>query len=234
MEHEHVKEIVIVRHGQTLYNVVPRVGRFLASTPALIQVGGLPDHEVPLSDRGEEQARAVGKRVAHLAPFDVYFDSGYKRSCETLNLLLEAFPESERAASKRRSHLDLREGEPGYLFNMTVTEVNRHFPWYQEYEAVFGKFYATPPGGESIAHVCSRVHMFLVSLRRARAGKRVLIVTHGRVMLCFRYWLEKIPASEVSKLFEDTQIGNCDVLRYLYDEAQHRHTPVSPDTRFPS
>jgi broad specificity phosphatase PhoE len=217
----YAQEIVIVRHGETPYNVAPRVGRFLASTSAVIQAGGLPDHEVPLSKRGKEQACEVGKRLMKLGNFDTYFDSGYKRSCETLNLILESFPESERDPEKRRSHLDLREREPGYLFNMTVTEVNRYFPWYQEYEAIFGKFYATPPGGESIAHVCSRVHVFLTSLRHARSDKRVLIVTHGRVMLCFRYWLEKIPASEVAKLFDNTHIDNCDVLRYIYNEAQH-------------
>lgn len=93
---EHVQEIVIVRHGETPYNVVPRIGRFLASAPALIQVGGLPDHLVPLSEKGEQQARDVGRRLARLGNFDIYFDSGYKRSCETLNLILEAFPESER------------------------------------------------------------------------------------------------------------------------------------------
>jgi broad specificity phosphatase PhoE len=226
---DHVKEIVIVRHGETPYNVVPRVGRFLASAPALIKVGGLPDHLVPLSEKGAQQARDVGKRLAGLGNFDTYFDSGYRRSCETLDLILTAFPESERDPAKRRSHLDLREREPGYLFNMTVTEVNRYFPWYQEYEGVFGKLYATPPGGESIVHVCSRVHMFLISLRRARSGQKVLIVTHGRVMLCFRYWLEKIPASEVEKLFDNASIDNCDILRYVYDDSQHRHVRVTDE-----
>jgi len=222
----HVKEIILVRHGETSYNVAPRVNRFLASHSALQQAGDLPDHLVPLSKNGESQAMDVGKRLSKLGPFHVYFDSGYKRSMQTLDLILKSFPTSERDPKKRLSHLDLRERDPGYVFNMTVTDVNLFFPWYQEYAAMFGGFYATPPGGESIAHVCSRVHMFLISMRRARPDERVLIVAHARVMLCFRYWLERFSAHEVEKLFDAPSIENCAVLHYIYSKESRRYHKV--------
>lgn len=226
---DHVKELVIVRHGETPYNTADRAGRFLTSSLARIHAGGLPDHLVPLSDKGRDQAAEVGRRLATMEQFDVYFDSGYERSVETLNIILQALPASERAPAKRRSHLDLREREPGYTFNMTVTEVNRYFPWYQEYEATFGKFYSKPPGGESIAHVCSRVHMFLNSLRRARTGKRVLVVTHGRVMLCFRFWIERILPSKAESLFAGGDIKNCGVLWYVWNGEEGRFQAKSFD-----
>jgi broad specificity phosphatase PhoE len=226
---DHVKEIVLVRHGETIHNIAPRVGRFLKSPTLLGEEADSPDHRIALTPKGREQAKQVGPQLSKLAPFDAYFDSGYTRTVETLDLILEAFDERERDPRKRSSHLDLRERESGYTFNMSVTEVNTYFPWYQEYEATFGQFYATPPGGESIAHVCSRVHTYLSSIRRARAGQRLLIVTHGRVMLCFRYWLEKLAVEDVEGIIDrEESIPNCGVLRYFYNEDTRRYDKIEP------
>jgi broad specificity phosphatase PhoE len=215
---DHPREIVIVRHGETPYNIAKRTAdRYFESAEEVERAGNLSDHQVPLNDAGRKQAQAVGASLARLGEFDTYFDSGYRRSIETLDIILEAFSESERHPAKRRSHLDLREREPGYTFNMKDEDVKLYFPWYNEHRTKRGMFYTVPPGGESLAQVCSRVHMFLISLRRARAGEKVLISTHGRVMLCFRFWLEKWAASKTDELFCDKDFGNCEVLHYVYN-----------------
>ncbi len=227
---KHVKEIVLVRHGQTKHNIVPRVGRFLKSLAPLGEEADLPDHMIGLTPEGREQATQAGLELLKLEDFDVCFDSDYRRTIETLDIILDIFGNHGVEVGKRLSHLDLREREPGYLFNMTVTEVNRYFPWYQEYESTFGRFYATPPGGESISHVCSRIHMFLNSIRRARAGQRLLIVTHARVMFSFRFWLEKLSVSDVEMMFSDEQehIPNCGVLRYVYNNKTRQYDNIVP------
>lgn len=230
-EYSHVKEIVLVRHGQTTRNIVRNVGRFVAHAEELHKAGILPDHLVELTVVGKLQADTIGKilndSLENPQSFIAYYDSGYQRSKETLDYILRNFGLENDASGYRRSHLDLREREPGHPFNMTITQINRYFPWYQEYEKVMGKFYARPPGGESIADVCSRVHMFLNSLRRAKAGKRVFIVAHGRVMLAFRYWLEKMEVRDIEDYFkreekEEDKIGNCQVFIYKRDDTGTR------------
>jgi broad specificity phosphatase PhoE len=64
------------------------------------------------------------------------------------------------------------------------------FPWLQDYWGTFGPFFARPPGGESLAQVCECVYAFHQKLARTMAGRRVLVVTHGGTLWCFRYVLE--------------------------------------------
>jgi broad specificity phosphatase PhoE len=74
---------------------------------------------------------------------------------------------------------------------MTEAEAEAAFPWLEEYWRTFGGFMARPPGGESLADVVGRVHMFLDVLFRDRIGQKVLVVTHGGTIRCFRFALER-------------------------------------------
>ncbi len=143
----------------------------------------------------------------------MYFDSGYSRTIETLDRILAAFTLDPQAGGRRRSHLALRGRDPGYTFQMTITQVATYFPWYLEYEAAAGPFYARPPGGESVAEVCSRVQSFLRSLRRARKDQRVLVVAHGHILRAFRFWLERMSPADGDTLFA-SHVPNCAMLRY--------------------
>ena len=225
----HVKELIIVRHGETDRNIVRKIGHFPVRSDELHRTGFLPDYQIALNEVGRSQAICIGGALATVYPkskeCDVYFDSGYKRTRETLDLILNQWGITKQIEPKQHSHLDLREREAGYPFNMTITELNRNFPWYQEYADTVGRFYERPPGGESIADVCSRVHMFLNSLRSARPNQRVFIVTHSGVMLAFKYWLLKrsVP-DEAELLFDEETINNCCVMIY-----RHKHKPSATD-----
>lgn len=219
----HLHELILVRHGQTLHNALPKDGKFLAPVHGSDPRTFVADDQLPLTARGQQEARLVGQRLRHLAPFDFYYSSGYVRGLQTLDGLLSAFPPDQQQASKRRTHLFLRERDPGYTHWMTSAEVDRHFPWYRDYATRVGPFYAVPPGGQSIADICTQVHSFLRSLRRAKAGRRVLIVTHGRIMLAFRFWLARWPADQANVLFDPPHLHNCDALRYhSYNSTTHR------------
>lgn len=215
--HDHVEEIVLVRHGLTARNEGHRIGKFISSRVELAKVGVLPDHEVSLAERGKVQAKLIGKVLSRMRPdlreLHRFFDSGYLRTIQTLDRILRAFQLDTEAGGRRRHHLDLREREPGYPFNMTITEANQFFPWYPEYARIVGEFFERPPGGESIADVCSRVHMFLTSLRRAHSGRRVMVVAHGGVILAFKFWLEKRNVQEAEQLFKES-VDNCQALIY--------------------
>lgn len=217
---EHAREIILVRHGESERNVISKAGKFAATSKDLHAYGILPDHKVQLTADGRLQAQCLGLALRDAVPdaadCHVFFDSGYSRAADTLSIILDQLGVSaEEQRIRRRSHLDLRERDPGFTFNMTVTQVNMYFPWWEEYEKVVGGFYARYPGGESVADVCSRVHMFLNSIRRARRDERVFVVTHGRVMIAFRYWLEKWGAADADKLFQEGEYENCTTFRYL-------------------
>jgi broad specificity phosphatase PhoE len=229
-EDDHVSEIVLIRHGETQRNVIKRIAHSAATFPHLHTAGMKPDHLVELTELGVRQAKCIGKALhdelsEDCNTFDAYFDSGYMRTMQTLDAILEAIGMDKNAGGRRRSHLNLREREPGYTFNMTITDLNQAFPWYQEYAELTGYFYERPIGGESLAEMCGRVHTFLNSLRRARKGQRVLIVAHGHIMRAFEYWLNKHGSDRAEELFrpqdeKDRKIENCRVMVYVREGAQ--------------
>lgn len=222
IKHDHVDEIIIVRHGQTVRNTVERIGRSISNRDQLSNARIISDREVTLDAIGIKQARCMGKAL-NLVYQDcrdctTFFNSGYERTKQTLNLILGELGFQKDFESRIQEQIELREREPGYHFNMTATEINTYFPWYLEYAHTTGPFFERPPGGESIADVCSRVHMFLNSLRRAHARERVFVVAHGGVMLAFRFWLEKHVLSDAEKLFsKEERVNNCGILIYQRD-----------------
>lgn len=219
---KHVDEIVLVRHGETDRNTARRIGKFIATSEELHKMGILPDYLVPLNLRGRRQAACLGQIIKKRHPSclesNIFFDSGYLRTIETLDVILSTWGQESARNPVRESHLELREREGGYPFNMSVTELCRYFPWYLEYASIVGPFFERRPGGESIADVCLRVHMFLNSLRRKRKGQKVFIVTHGGVMLAFRFWLERWSLDKSDGLFtKGNESRNCNVLIYKRD-----------------
>jgi len=136
--------------------------------------------------------------------------------------MLEAYPADERARMIIRHHLFVRERDGGHTYDMTDAEAQAAFPWLQEYWTTFGSFFARPPGGESLAQVCERVYAFLQKLARTMAGKRVLVVTHGGTIWCFRYVLERWTYEEAERRFGTESNPNCSVTSYRYDDGSGR------------
>ncbi|MBN2537588.1 histidine phosphatase family protein [candidate division WOR-3 bacterium] len=219
----HPRNVILVRHGETDRNIVSRKNGILKSEEYRELVRGVPDHRVALTALGKRQAIAVGRHIIHtwgFSHFDAWYDSGYRRTVETLDLVLKCFPAKEQAGAHRRSRLEIRERTPGYIFEMVPDDVQTYFPWWAEHRRLFGSVYSRPPGGESIAEAWQRVHTFLTSLRRRWPGKDVLVVNHGRVMMGFKYWMEKRPASEVDAFFDyhKNRIRNGDTWWYRYSD----------------
>jgi broad specificity phosphatase PhoE len=116
-----------------------------------------------------------------------------------------------------REHLFLRERDAGYAFNFTTHEAKAAFPWLQEYWKLAGPFFARPPGGESLADVAMRVHLFLESAKQELVGKSVLIVTHNGTLRMLRFWLEGWTHEDVLERWEREPISNCAFLVYRAD-----------------
>jgi broad specificity phosphatase PhoE len=162
--------IILLRHAESLGNVDE-----LAYTRT-------PDHALPLTVRGEVQARSAGSAVRALLPEGpvAAYVSPYVRALRTFALLDVA---TERVVPEPR----LREQDWGNLQDPVEQELEKQ----RRHE--FGHFFYRLPHGESGADVDDRVASFLneLELRNAKDQSHpntVLVVSHGLTMrlLCRR------------------------------------------------
>ena len=149
-------KLVVVRHGQTDWNVEERYqGRL----------------DVPLNRVGVSQADALKRDLAGLR-FDMAYSSPLRRAVETARIIVGDVP---LIADER-----LTEIHHGEWQGKTRVDIQERWPdqwqkWITERESF------TPPGGESVALVRSRIEDFLATIR----GTTILCVSHGIVIQTF-------------------------------------------------
>jgi broad specificity phosphatase PhoE len=184
--------IKLVRHGESEANT----GRVLAH-----EVG---DHAVPLSARGWEQARDVGRRLGReFVDGALVYSSPYLRTRQTLTGIYEAcglvLPEQRRGLYEDPR---LREVEHGYEPSEAQEVLRKTHGW----------FYYRYRGGESPADCYDRTSSFLESMMRQierKTADRVLIVTHGLTIRCFVMRYLHLSVEEFDVLANP---ANCDVI----------------------
>ncbi|MET8762486.1 histidine phosphatase family protein [Lentzea sp. NPDC004782] len=162
--------IILLRHGQSLGNVDE------------LAYCRIPDHALPLTELGEQQARAAGATIRQLVgdgPVAAYV-SPYRRTRRTFDLL---DVDAELIVTEPR----VREQDWGNLQDPAEQEVLKH------QRHAFGHFFFRLPNGESGADVDDRVAAFLDGLevrlhKDERHPKTVLVVSHGLTirLLCRR------------------------------------------------
>jgi 2,3-bisphosphoglycerate-dependent phosphoglycerate mutase len=215
--------LVLVRHAESARNVAKKGNTFFLDDESRKAVQGVADHRVPITDEGRRQAVVTGQAIrADLGSFDYVYHSGYRRTQETAEHILAAYTAEERARMRVRHHLFLRERDAGWTYDMTTDEAEAAFPWLQGYWDTFGRFFARPPGGESLAEVAERVYLFLGMLFRDRPGQRILVVSHGGTLRVFRYLLERWTHDEFLERWESEPVPNCAVTVYGHDEGGQR------------
>lgn len=222
--------LTLVRHAESERNVARNGQRFFATSRERAAVAGTADHRTPLTARGRRQADVSGPRIwaAH-GPFDLAWHSGYARTRETLERLLDGAPPRPRARVRVAHHLFLRERDSGYTYDMTEREVRRAFPWLQAYWDTYGPVFGRPPGGESLADVAKRGYLFLNMVFREAAGKRVLVVSHGGTMWMLRMLLERWAWDEAEHHYRTGVIPQCSVMPYVFDRGAGRLVgPATP------
>lgn len=210
--------LVFVRHAESRRNEAKKGSVYFADDAARRVIRGIPDHETPLTDKGHWQARQTGRTLHEkFGHFDYVYHSGYARTVQTAEAILEAYSPAERALMKVRLDLFIRERDPGHAYDMTETEVLKKYPDLAEYWRTFGGFFARPPGGESLADVTNRTYTFLNKLFRDRAGQNIMIVTHGGTLKCFRFLLEHWDYERALKWPPGEGPHNCGVTTYEFN-----------------
>jgi broad specificity phosphatase PhoE len=207
----HPVQLWLVRHAQSAGNV--------ANDAALAE--GLHeldlatrDMDVPLSELGEQQARALSTWLQSLdEPPDVVWCSPYQRALDTARLALDAAGIEAPTVCDER----LREREFGVLDRLTKAGIEARFPDQAAARAFLGKFFHRPPGGESWADVAFRVRSVLTDLRLDHAGQRVMLVAHQAVITVTRYVLEDMTEAEVLAADRAEEVVNTAVTTYAGD-----------------
>lgn len=201
-----MRSLTLVRHAQSAGNV--------ANDAAL--AAGLPeldladrDMDVPLSELGATQARALGGWL-RTADVSVVISSPYRRAVDTICLAMES---AERDLPLRLDER-LREREFGILDRLTKVGIEARHPEQAAARAFLGKFFHRPPGGESWVDVGARVRSFLTDLRLDHAGEDVVVVTHQAVIMLFRYVLDGLDEAALLALDRSVQIANTAVCTY--------------------
>ena len=208
----------IVRHGESAGNVAR--DQAMASGAERIALA-VRDVDVPLSPRGEDQARALGRWFARGAADgrpEVILASPYVRAQATARLFREAggTDGDEPVCVDER----LREKEFGILDGLTTSGVAARYPDQVDFRRLLGKFYHRPPGGESWCDVVFRLRSLLDTTMLHHPGKRVMIVAHQVVVLCLRYVIERLSEAEVLAIDQAGDVANCSVTEYRVDPAK--------------
>lgn len=219
-----MKNIYLVRHGQSMANVDKAIH------------AELPDHAIPLSKLGEQQATAAGKALADLlAPEGRskvrIWTSPYKRTRETANRIeAELAPHLPRL--DRREHILLCEQQFGLFDGIEDDQLAARFPLehahYALAEQFEGRFWARMPMGESRFDVAQRVHQAFGTFHRDadRHGiENIVVVCHGVTLRAFVMMWRHLPYewSEAQK-----NPGNCDIYHLGATESEDRgyiHVP---------
>jgi broad specificity phosphatase PhoE len=208
--------LLLLRHGESAGNVA-RVAAEANGFP-LIDIA-LRDMDVPLSELGERQSRAVGVWLGGLGRRtpSVVLASPYVRAQRTAAVALATAGLELPVVLDER----LREREFGVLDRLTKLGIEQRYPEQAEVRARLGKFYHRPPGGESWCDVALRVRSVLDSVTREHSGERVLIVAHQVVIMMFRYVIEHLTEADVLRIARETDLANCSLTSFKID----RHNP---------
>jgi 2,3-bisphosphoglycerate-dependent phosphoglycerate mutase len=176
-------QVIIVRHGQTEWNIKG------------IRQGHL---DSKLTDRGVAQAKALAARLAR-EKFTALYSSDLGRAVQT------AMAIAELTGHEIFTDARLRERHLGIFQGLNAEEITAKYPEERRQFRTRGPDYVIP-GGESMRQQVVRNVAYLNELAAKHRGEQIVIVTHGGVVSgFFRYTLE-IPL-EAPRRFEFVNAG---------------------------
>lgn len=170
--------VVVVRHGETTWGAVNRfAGR----------------EDVPLTERGRQEAEAVAFRLAPLRPF-VVLTSPLRRCRDTAEVIAGAETVYDREG--------LLDGTLGEWTGFTAAQIEARWP--AEFAAWRSNADAAPPGGESFNQIRSRVAAVMTQSIRDHPGRTVVLVTHAATTKMVLAEALDVPSSVAYRLRVDT------------------------------
>ncbi|XP_058735804.1 phosphoglycerate mutase-like protein 4 [Vicia villosa] len=166
--HPDYAEIVVVRHGQTIWNAERKVQGHL---------------DVELNEIGRDQARAVADKLSRGPKISAIYSSDLQRAFETAQIIA-----SKCGVLEVVKDFDLRERHKGDLQGLSHLEIAKTNPI--SYKALMSKNeeQEIPGGGESITQLLERCKSALLRIGKKYKGERVVVVSHGASIEILYKW----------------------------------------------
>ncbi len=174
--------LVLIRHGESQWNLENRFTGW---------------EDVPLSPKGEGEARAAGEKLAGMN-FDHLFTSVLQRAINTAALAGETAGFGELPTTRDQA---LNERHYGDLQGLNKAETAKQYG--DEQVKIWRRSYdIQPPNGESLADTAARVLPYYEAniAPLLRDGKNVLVVAHGNSLRSLVMHLDKLTREEVLEL----------------------------------
>jgi probable phosphoglycerate mutase len=152
-------QILLVRHGETLWN---QQGRMQGQ------------HDSPLTATGLHQARRLARRLAQTA-FAALYSSDLGRAHQTARCI------ADETGHEVVAEQGLRERNFGIFEGLTNAEIKLRYPQDHELFAKRDPHYVMA-GGESAAQFMARAVGTLDRIAGAHNGDTIVVVTHGLVL----------------------------------------------------
>jgi 2,3-bisphosphoglycerate-dependent phosphoglycerate mutase len=174
--------LVLIRHGESQWN---KENRFTGWV------------DVPLTDKGREEARQAGEKIRHIH-FDQAYTSVLQRAIETLDIVLGVIGQEDLPTTRDQA---LNERHYGNLQGLNKAETAEKYGkqqvhlWRRSYDVA-------PPGGESLKDTAARTLPYFEAhiLPDLRAGKNVLVSAHGNSLRSIVMHLDQLSTAEVLEL----------------------------------
>ena len=198
-------KLVLLRHGESQWNLENRFTGWV---------------DVPLSPKGEQEAKAAGQKLAGTT-FDQAYTSVLKRAIDTLAIVLGVIGQTGLPIEQDKALNERMYGElQGLNKAETVQKYGEHQVkiWRRSYDV-------RPPGGESLKDTAARVLPYYEQHIRPQilAGKNILIAAHGNSLRALVMQLDKLSREAVLEL----NIPTGAPLLYEFDKAgqvtEHRY-----------
>ncbi|XP_024364394.1 phosphoglycerate mutase-like protein 4 isoform X1 [Physcomitrium patens] len=169
-------ELLVVRHGETSWNVL----------------GRLQGHaESDLNEAGKKQAQAAAEKLASMGlEFAAIYSSDLKRALDTAQAIADKCQCSNVIVRE-----NLRERCLGDLEGLTRSEARTAAPEALKAFMKNNDFLPIPGGGESLEQLCVRVQNAFEQIASGSLGKRVVVVTHGGVLRTAHILATGLPCS---------------------------------------
>jgi 2,3-bisphosphoglycerate-dependent phosphoglycerate mutase len=175
-------KLVLLRHGESQWNLENRFTGWV---------------DVPLSTKGEEEARNAGRKLIGVQ-FQKAYVSVLKRAIDTLRIVLEVIGQSQVPIEKDQA---LNERMYGELQGLNKDETVKKFGaeqvklWRRSYDV-------RPPGGESLKDTAERVLPYYEQRIKPvlLAGQSVLVVAHGNSIRALVMSLDRLSREEILEL----------------------------------
>ena len=152
-------QVIIVRHGQTQWNIKG------------VRQGHL---DSPLTEKGLAQAEALGERLAR-EKFSVLYSSDLGRAVQTARMI------SRTTGHAIVTDVRLRERHLGIFQGLDAEEIKERYPEEYRLHRTLGPDYVIP-GGESMHQQVARNVACLNEVAEKHAGETIAVVSHGGVL----------------------------------------------------